>query len=135
MVEKLKTKKNQQIFDNSNMWNNTIKITFYYITTRKATKGIKNIFNAVDLQGVANNYNRQIQGQKYFCQTQKNMRDNEFCDVTLSSVNGPKFKAHKVILLASSILFKKLLVNNLNHHLLIFMRKIKNEPFGLNESP
>jgi len=55
------------------------------------------------------------------------MRDNEFCDVTLASVDGQKFKAHKVILSASSIFFKKLLVNNLNHHPLIFMRKMENE--------
>ena len=30
------------------------------------------------------------------------MRDNEFCDATLASVDGQKFKAHKVILSASS---------------------------------
>ena len=61
------------------------------------------------------------------------MRDNELCDVTLASVDGQKLKAHKVILSASSIFFKKLLVNNLHHHPLIFMRKIENEVFGLNE--
>ena len=54
------------------------------------------------------------------------MRYNELCDVTLASVDGQKFKAHKVILSASSIFFKKLLVNNLNHHPLIFMTKIEN---------
>ena len=57
----------------------------------------------------------------------KKMRDNEFCDVTLASVDGQKFKAHKFILSASSIFFKKLLVNNFNNHPLIFMRKIENE--------
>ena len=40
MVEKHKTRKNQQIFYKCNMCNNTIKITFYCITTRKAAKGI-----------------------------------------------------------------------------------------------
>ena len=55
------------------------------------------------------------------------MRDNEFCDVTLASVDGQKFKAHKVILSASSIFFKKLLVNEKNPHSLIFMRGIENE--------
>ena len=58
MVEKHKTRKNQQIFYKCKMCNNTIKIT-----TRKAAKGIKNMINAVDVQGVANNYDRQIQGQ------------------------------------------------------------------------
>ena len=39
MVEKHKTRKNQQIFDKSNMCNNTIKTNLYCITTRKAEKG------------------------------------------------------------------------------------------------
>ena len=38
-----------------NMCNNTIKITLYCITIRKAAKGIESIINAVDVQGVANN--------------------------------------------------------------------------------
>ena len=54
------------------------------------------------------------------------MRDIEFCNVTLASVSGQKFKAHKVILSVSSIFFKKLLENNLNHCPLIFIRKIRN---------
>ena len=61
--EKHKTRKNQQTFYKCNMCNNTIKITLYCITTIKAAKGIKNIINAVDGQGLANNYERQIQGQ------------------------------------------------------------------------
>ena len=52
-----------------NMCNNTIKITLYCITTRKTAKGIKNMINAVDVQGVANNYDRQIQGQTNFRST------------------------------------------------------------------
>ena len=69
MVEKHKTRKNQQTFYKCNMCNNTIKITLYCITTRKAAKGIKNIINAVDGQGLANNYDRQIQGQTNFRST------------------------------------------------------------------
>ena len=42
-------------------------------------------------------------------------------------MNGQKFKAHTVILSASSVFFKKLLVNNFNHHPLIFTRKMKNK--------
>ena len=69
MVEKHKTRKNQQIFYKCSMCNNTIKITLYCITTRKAAKRIKNIINAVDGQGLANNYDRQIQGQTNFRST------------------------------------------------------------------
>ena len=38
----------------------------------------------------------------------KKIRDSEFYEVTLASVDGQKIKAHKVILSASSIFFKKL---------------------------
>ena len=62
MVEKHKTRKNQETFYKCNMCNNTTKITLYCITTRKAIKGIKNIITAVDGQGLANNYDKQIQG-------------------------------------------------------------------------
>ena len=69
MVEKYKTRKNQQTFYNCNMCNNTIKITLYCITTRKAAKVIKKIVNAVDGPGLANNYDRQIQVQTNFRST------------------------------------------------------------------
>ena len=69
MVEKHKTRKNQQTFYKCNMCNNTIKITLYCITTRNAAKGIKNIIIAVDWQGLANNYDTQIQGQTNFRST------------------------------------------------------------------
>ena len=69
MVEKHKTRKNQQTFYKCNMCNNTIKITLYCITTRKSAKVIKNIVNAVDGQGLANNYDRQIKGQTNFRST------------------------------------------------------------------
>ena len=60
MVEKHKTRKNQQTFYKIH---NTIKITLYCITKRKSANGIKNIINAIDGKGLANNYDRQIQGQ------------------------------------------------------------------------
>ena len=41
MVEKHNTKKNQQTSYMCNMWNNTVKMTLYCITTRKATEEIK----------------------------------------------------------------------------------------------
>ena len=66
MVEKHKTRKNQQTFYDCNMCNNTVKITFYCITTRKATKEIKNINSAVDGQRPANTHDRQIIGQTNF---------------------------------------------------------------------
>ena len=61
------------------------------------------------------------------CHAQIEMRVKEFRDVTLASVDGQKVKAYIVILSASGIFFKKLLVNNLNHHPLIFMRKIEDK--------
>ena len=61
------------------------------------------------------------------------MRDTEFCEITLASVDCQKFKAHKVIISASSIFFKKQLVNNLNHHPLLFMRKIEDESHMLHQ--
>ena len=48
MVEKHKTRKNQQTFYKFNMCNYTIKITLYCITTRKASKGINKIINTID---------------------------------------------------------------------------------------
>ena len=39
---------------------------FVLITTRNASKGIKNLFNAVDEQGLANNYDRYIKGRTNF---------------------------------------------------------------------
>ena len=49
--------------------------------------------------------------------------NNELYGVTLASVDGQKLKAQKVFLSASSISFKKLLVDNLNCHTLILIRK------------
>ena len=69
MEENHKTRKNQQTFFKLNMCNNTIKITLYCITTRKTAKGIQNIIIAIDGQGLANNYDRQIQGPTNFRST------------------------------------------------------------------
>ena len=69
ILEKQKTRKNRQIFDKWNMCNNTIKITLNCITTRKATKGINIIIDAVDGQGLANNYDTEIQGKTNFRST------------------------------------------------------------------
>ena len=58
MVDKHKTRKNQQKFYKCNIFNNTIKHILSCITTKKAPKGIANIINAVDGQELANNYDR-----------------------------------------------------------------------------
>ena len=50
------------------------------------------------------------------------MRNNELC---LVSMDGQKFKAHKIIISVSSIVFKKLLLNDKNPHSLIFIRRIQ----------
>ena len=66
IVEKHKTKKNQQTFYKCYMCNITMKITLYYITSRKAAKEIKKIIHGVDGQGLAKNFDRQIQGPTNF---------------------------------------------------------------------
>ena len=60
------------------------------------------------------------------------MRDNEFCDVTLASVDNQQFKVHNGIFSASSIFFQKFLVNKKNHNPLKFMRGTANESNFLN---
>ena len=60
------------------------------------------------------------------------MRDYEFCDVTLASVDDQQFKVHNGIFSLSSIFFKKFVVIKKNHHTLIFMRGIENESHLLN---
>ena len=64
--------------------------------------------------------------QNYLGQAQIKMRNNELCDVCLASVDGQKFKANKIILSASSICVKKLLLNDKNPNSLIFIRRIDN---------
>ena len=69
MIEKHKTRENQQTFFKFTMCNNKIKIPLYCITTRKVAEEIKNIINAVDGEGFAINYDRQIQGETNFRST------------------------------------------------------------------
>ena len=66
MVEKHKTRKNQQTLYKCKMCNNTIRITLYCITTKKNAKEIKNINNAVEGKGQANKYDGQIQEHTNF---------------------------------------------------------------------
>ena len=53
--------------------------------------------------------------------------DKEFADVTLACEDGQKVEAHKVILVASSPFFQKILTRNKHPHPLIFMKGSKFE--------
>ena len=53
--------------------------------------------------------------------------DNDFTDVTLACEDGQQVEAHKVILVASSPFFQKLLGRNKHPHPLIYMRGMKSE--------
>ena len=53
--------------------------------------------------------------------------DTEFTDVTLVCEDGNKIEAHKVVLVSSSPLFKKLLKMNKHPHPLIYMRGLRSE--------
>ena len=53
--------------------------------------------------------------------------DQDFFDVTLACEDGQQVEAHKVILAASSPLFKNLLRRNSHSHPLIFLRGVKSE--------
>ena len=58
----------------------------------------------------------------------RNLReDKNFTDVTLACEDGQQLEAHKVILVASSPFFKKLLERNKRPHPLIYMRGLKSE--------
>ena len=48
--------------------------------------------------------------------------DKDFADVTLACEDGQQIVAHKVILVASSPLFKKILTANKHSHPLIYLR-------------
>ena len=55
-----------------------------------------------------------------------NMReDQDFADVTLACEDGQQVEAHKVILVASSPFFQRLLGRNKHPHPLIYMRGVK----------
>ena len=57
-----------------------------------------------------------------------NLRDdNDFTDVTLACEDGQQVEAHKVILVASSPFFQKLLGRNKHPHPLIYMRGVKSD--------
>ena len=53
--------------------------------------------------------------------------DSDFTDVTLVSEDGQKLEVHKVILAASSPVFKNILAKNKHAHSLIYMRRVKFE--------
>ena len=53
--------------------------------------------------------------------------DKHFTDVTLACEDGQQLEAHKVILAASSLFFRKLLEKNKHPHPLVFMRGLKSE--------
>ena len=58
----------------------------------------------------------------------RNLRGDEtFTDVTLACEDGRQVEAHKVILAASSPLFKKMLERNKHLHPLIYMRGLKSD--------
>ena len=52
----------------------------------------------------------------YLFHAQIKTRTHDFCDVTLASVDGQKFKAYQFILSVSSILWKKLLLKKILIH-------------------
>ena len=52
-------------------------------------------------------------------------KDLDFCDVTLVSDDNQPIEAHKVILAASSPIFKDMLRSNKHSHPMIFMRGVK----------
>ena len=86
--------------------------TLHHLVSSKMSTGTQFIFN---------NF------QNFACEAQKNMRNNELCDVTLASTDGHKFKAHKVILAAYSNVFKNMLVSEKHSHPLIFVGGIGHE--------
>ena len=55
------------------------------------------------------------------------MRNNDFCDVTLVSQDNQRIRAHKVILASVSTFFGNMLVNEMHHHPLIFMRGVEHK--------
>ena len=62
---------------------------------------------------------------EYQCFTWRPEGDEEFTDVTLVCEDGQQVEAHKVILVASSPLFKELLRKNKHSHPLVYMRGLR----------
>ena len=54
-------------------------------------------------------------------------KDSDFADVTLACEDGQQFSAHKLILVSSSPLLRKLLMMNSHPHPLIYLRGVKSE--------
>ena len=52
-------------------------------------------------------------------------KNSAFCDITLVSEDGHKVKAHKIILANSSLVFRSILMNNVNPVPLIYLRGVK----------
>ena len=65
--------------------------------------------------------------KNFASESQKRMRNNKFCDVTLASADNQKFQAHKVILVAYSSVFKNMLENEEHPHPIMFIRGVGNE--------
>ena len=53
--------------------------------------------------------------------------EKEFTDVTLACEDGKQIEAHKIVLTASSPLFKSLLKANKHQHPLVYMRGVKSD--------
>ena len=68
--------------------------------------------------------------QTFACKVQQNMRNSEFCDVTLVCADNMKFDAHKVILSAYSPVFKNMLTSEKHQHPLVFMTGVGQEVMG-----
>ena len=57
-----------------------------------------------------------------------NLRDcTDFVDVTLACEDGRDIEAHKVILVASSPFFQRILKRNKHNHPMIYMRGMKSD--------
>ena len=54
-------------------------------------------------------------------------QDKEFTDVTLACEDGQQVEAHKVVLIASSPFFQKILKRNKHPHPLMYMRNVRPE--------
>lgn len=65
--------------------------------------------------------------QNYTYKAQYEMRNNEFCDVTLVDADNKKFVAHKVVLAGCSTFFKNMLLGEKHPHPVIFMRGVEHD--------
>ena len=65
--------------------------------------------------------------QNYTYKAQYEMRNNEFCNVTLVDADNKKFMAHKVVLAGCSTFFKNMLLGEKHPHPVIFMRGVEHD--------